>query len=275
MAIRKALMVGVALTGLSAAAQAADYMPIYGGGPLIAAPELKPVEIGTGWYLRGDVSYDFDQSYDGRLGVDTPFASASVPYRELTLDEGFSGGIGIGYQFTDLLRADVTARYGKADAGGFVDLSPGCIASASCYISERGDARTWDLMANAYVDLGTFAGFTPYVGGGLGAVNVSYEDRTLEYCDASLVAPGSAGCESLGVDGEDSWRFAYALTAGVAYNVNRNIALDVGYRYLNVDGGAVYDLPLDSIGLPGSAIMSDDNGFDRHTITAGLRYKLW
>ncbi|MFD2236111.1 outer membrane protein [Aureimonas populi] len=252
----------------STAASAAD-MPVY-GGMLSSAPELVPVEIGTGWYLRGDVSYDIEQDYDGRAGLYSPFASVSTDYDDLTLDDAFSGGLGIGYQFTDFLRGDITARYGKSDVSAFTDLNGACFFGATCDLRGTAEMETWDLMANAYVDLGTFAGFTPYIGGGLGAVNVSYQDASLAYCDTGL---GGCVTDTVG-SGEDSWRFAYSLMAGLAYNINRSLAVDIGYRYLNVDGGDMYNLALDG-DFAGSGLSSQDDGFDRHSITAGLRYKLW
>jgi len=41
-------------------AQAADYdPPVY----VDQAPDYQPVEVGSGWYLRGDVSYLAQKSY--------------------------------------------------------------------------------------------------------------------------------------------------------------------------------------------------------------------
>ncbi len=49
-----------AATLLPAAALAADYdPPIY----VDEAPEYVPVEVGSGWYLRGDVGYAFKRNY--------------------------------------------------------------------------------------------------------------------------------------------------------------------------------------------------------------------
>ncbi|SKA14321.1 outer membrane protein [Consotaella salsifontis] len=187
-------------------AKAADLMsaPIYE-----TAPEIQPVEVGTGWYLRGDVSYDADISSD-----------------RLDLEKNASYDLGFGYRFTDYLRGDVTATYSKTD----VRFNDAAIAVD--------DLETWELMANAYVDLGTFVGFTPYVGGGVGGVNVEYDN---------------------GDNYKSDWRLGYALMAGVAYDISRNLKLDVGYRYLDVE----------------KQDKSWDDGFGRHEIKAGLRYSLW
>lgn len=219
-------------------AGAADLEPM-----LMTAPELTPVEVGNGWYLRGDLSYDFSTDLDGSASI----GPASTSFDNVSLEDGLSGGLGIGYQFTDLFRMDLTGRYGKFD----VDAA---FASS--------EAETWDVMANAYLDLGTFAGFSPYVGGGIGAVNVSYGD-------VALCAAGT--CAGIG-EGDDSWRFAYALTGGVSYDLTRNLAVDVAYRYLDVEGGRIFDATDATSGL---RFVADDDGFDRHSVTAGLRYSLW
>lgn len=269
MIIGRTILVALAsATAAVGAVQAADYGPVY-SGMLESAPELRPVEIGNGWYLRGDVGYEVETDYDGSLTAFSPFASASVPFQSLNLDDGFSGGAGVGYRFTEYLRADLTARYGRHDVSGSLRLPDlACFADSLCDGTVSAKARTWDLMANAYVDLGTFAGFTPYVGGGLGAVNVDYGDISANGC---VTFAGSVECEPEEFEGADAWRFAYNLQAGVAYHFNRSLALDVGYRYLNVDGGSISSGEFE----PGFTFAADDDGYDRHTITAGLRYSLW
>ncbi|MEF2072813.1 outer membrane protein [Consotaella aegiceratis] len=185
-------------------ATAADMLttPIYE-----SVPEVVPVEVGNGWYLRGGVSYDIENETDA-----------------VDVDEGLAFGAGVGYRFTDYLRGDLTARYSKLD-----------VDSDRLSVDEM---ETWDLMANAYVDLGTFVGFTPYVGAGAGGVNVSYDD---------------------GDTYDSDWRFAYALMAGVAYDMTRNLTLDVGYRYLDVEE---HDSDW------GDAVQ-------HHSVEANLRYSLW
>ena len=260
MKLKTLLLFGSAVF-LSHAASAADLGPIYR-----EAPELVPVEIGSGWYLRGDVTYDFRSDLDGQRSLRSPFAAQTEAYTNASLDEAFGGGGGIGYRFTDMLRADVTAGYSKADFNANTPSSIFC--GLGCSLRDSGEAKMWDVMANAYVDLGTLAGFTPYVGGGVGAVHMSYEDASLEFCSALF-------CSRAPATGEDSWRFAWSLNAGVAYDVTKNLALDVGYRYLNVDGGDAYKLSGNNVGLPGQTGIGSENGFERHTIKAGLRYSLW
>ena len=268
--IVKILLLGaMALAPFAQGAQAADMVePAYED-----VPEVVPVEIGSGWYLRGDVSYDFKSDSKGSYrtyadpdadecefnnvcgsGYDTQ------DYDKWNIGEAANFGAGFGYQFTDYFRGDLTAHYWKADVDG-TDHG-GC--DTVCGSTESGKVDAWELMANAYVDMGTFAGFTPYVGGGLGAVNVSYKDFATNNFDDE----GHTGTDTL--YGERSWRFAYALMAGVSYDLTTNLKLDAGYRFVDVDGGDMF-----SHNLNGNVDQGKDDGFQRHTIQAGIRYSLF
>ncbi|WP_152045133.1 outer membrane protein [Aureimonas psammosilenae] len=272
MTIGKVLIVGVACLGLTGVAKAADIFD----APLESAP-LVPVEVGSGWYLRGDVSYDFksdvdvkfDRSYVDTNGVDF---SDHGSVGGISLKDNADFGIGFGYQFTDMLRGDLTAHYweSKLKLSGAEFGDTACLSFPAGFdcSSENSEAKTWELMANAYLDLGTFAGFTPYVGGGVGAARVKYTNfSALGNCFDANLCNADASVE---FDGANDWRFAYALTGGISYDIAQNLKLDVGYRYVNVDGGDVAQTPLN-----GGTMSFKDDGFDRHTIQAGLRYSLF
>ncbi|MBO0663575.1 porin family protein [Jiella sp. CQZ9-1] len=257
------------LVSQSNAAMAADLPPLYDTPVYQDVPELQPVEIGTGWYLRGDVGYQFKShlptSYDlyqvtvnGTTTTRNDFSGTSDDV-SLANSAIFSGGIG--YQFTDYLRADVTGGYWKdhLDAANFPQVN-----------SVVGtDVTAWQVMANAYVDLGTYAGFTPYVGAGAGAVHLAYE--------ASCVYGGSSCGSTYTVNTENSadWRFAYSLMAGVSYDISPNLKFDLGYRFTDVRGAGVTKITGTTANGDALGIAIDDNGFKRHIIQAGLRYSLW
>ncbi|WP_279477707.1 outer membrane protein [Aureimonas sp. SK2] len=236
---------------------------------ILDAPEIAIVTPNTGFYLRADVAYGFDASFGGTQRLSRFGSTITDRTRGWDLDGGFGAGAGIGYKASDLLRFDATIDYWRRDveaangAGWFCGFGPACGAR------DRGEIEAVELMGNAYLDLGTFAGFTPYVGGGVGAVHVSYSDVT----GAATCPGGLTACPALGAGarygGEDSWRFAYALSAGVSYDVTEKIAIDTGYRYLNVQDGDAYRFEP----AAGTLLASDDDGFDRHTIRAGLRFR--
>ncbi|MEX6508248.1 outer membrane protein [Jiella sp. M17.18] len=267
MKLLKILVIGAAATAAGwQGAAAADLPPLYAVPSYENVPEMQPVEVGTGWYLRGDVSYDLKAdlkpSFDaystiGGSGPRTNLASGSLD--GFSIDPGFAAGGGFGYQFTDYFRGDLTANYWQHDVSNatFGDFG----------IDSK--AKAWELMANAYADLGTYVGFTPYVGGGIGAVHLDY--------DTSCSSNGSSCSSAFGsstIDNRQDWRFAYALMAGVSYDVSKNLKIDVGYRYLNVGSGNMGKITAENAGTT-YTIDGKDGGFDRHTFQAGIRYSLW
>jgi opacity protein-like surface antigen len=256
------------------AARAADILPVDLPPIYSEAPELTPVEIGNGWYLRGDVGYDFESDTERSRNLHVGAFTDGGQGSELTIEDGANVQIGAGYQFTDFLRADVTGRYSKSDVNGAVPLLGGCLWAEPCEASDSAEMTNWEIMGNAYVDLGTVAGFTPYLGAGAGAVHVDYENASIRYCDA-LLNGAAAGCEDISAEGRKDWRFAYSLMAGVSYDVSQALKLDLGYRFLDVDGGNAYEVDsaiLDDVNV---GLTAQDDGFQRHTIQAGLRYSLF
>ena len=67
--------------------------------PFLTTPPLveQPVELGTGWYLRGDVGFSNTQS---------PVVVADI-VNKLAWKGAVSEGLGIGYQYNSWLRTDL------------------------------------------------------------------------------------------------------------------------------------------------------------------------
>ena len=91
------------------------------------------------------------------------------------------------------------------------------------------------VLANAYVDLGTWWCITPFIGAGVGGARVSINNFTDSAITASLrsVAFG---------DNVAKWNFAWAVHAGVAYKVTPNFTVELAYRYLDMGDGVTGDL---------------------------------
>jgi opacity protein-like surface antigen len=183
-----------------APAFAADYDP-----PVVVSPpdQFVPVEVGTGWYLRGDIAYGVNHSFK-----DVDFATPPISHSED--EQRFSGSIGFGYHFTDWLRTDFNLGY-----------LPGNEASASDGTgSAKIENSAWYGMANVYADLGTYVGITPYIGAGAGLIRSSSE------------ASGNVGGAGFH-DHSTDYSFAYTLNAGLSYAMTNNLSVDLGYQYLS------------------------------------------
>lgn len=231
MSLKTRIALSLAAAALwQAPAVAADYDP-----PILVdnAPEYVPVEVGSGWYLRGDIAYNLnDPVYDFTL------------FGEETENTRVNGSIGVGYHFNDYLRGEFNLGFVSRDTFDYSDA----INTVSA------ENTVWSGMVNGYVDLGTVAGLTPYVGAGLGLL---YSSQKLD-----INAPGIP----LFVDIEDrQYEFAYSLGAGVNYQLSRNVSMDLGYQYLSSPALKYVNLDTGLI----------DEGVDYHQIKVGLRYDLW
>src|SRR5262245_39017200 len=231
-ALHSQLLLSAVAAGLllSLPARAADYEPpIY-----TEAPEV-PVEVGSGWYLRGDITYAFDHTEADFSGI------PAVNVNQVD----FGGGGGVGYHFTDYLRGDLTLAFLSRDSFNFdngVDFA-------------ELETQSWSGMANAYLDLGTYYGFTPYVGAGVG---ILYTPNTFK--------SGTAGLTLVDRDVTQS-KFAYSLAAGVAFKVATNWSMDLGYLYTASPDTEFVEVP------PGGPVTEDGLQFNQFRV--GLRYDLW
>jgi opacity protein-like surface antigen len=108
----------------------------------------------------------------------------------------YVGNAGIGYQFDQNMRTDLTYDW-----------------SGNYGVSPTGNVSTNMVLANGYYDFKNASAFTPYIGAGIG---YGWEWGSGAAVNAQGVAVGFA--------------------AGVAYDMNRNLALDVGYRFHDILG---------------------------------------
>lgn len=254
---------------------------------VIYAPDIpvtKPVEIGNGWYLRGDLGYSVKTrgaatSYSV-FSAGPPATYSTNSFATGELDSDYSASIGFGYQFTDFLRADLTFDYANGSFDGTTASAtpcPGRPVGTSCASTDTADFKSYGFLANGYVDLGTYAGLTPYLGAGAGITRVAWDPLTnTARCVAGGVAcPAPVTLAPVSHAGEDSWRFTYALMAGLSYNVSQSLKLDLGYRYSKTAGGDMFRFDAASTAAGATGIQARDNGIEKHEVRAGLRYVLW
>jgi opacity protein-like surface antigen len=193
---------------LTAGAQAADPAGTF-------VPEVKKefyTDLISGWYVRGDLGYSMPT-----------IGSVQVPAPQVVtqweLQNSVTLGLGGGYKH-HWFRADVTVDY--ANRGRF----QGDTAAVQAYYTAKIDSFT--ILANVYLDLGTWGGFTPYVGAGVGTTHL----RTHEYTNITIIEPWQ------GVEDTTRWNFSWAAMGGVAFRFSPKGVVDLGYRYLKL-GDAV------------------------------------
>ena len=219
------------LTRLSVIA-AAVLMPAV---PAIAAdmgvPYVPEARYG-GWYLRGDIGFS-NQSVGSLYNV--LYDTTDVTHVFANFDAAPFGGVGVGYQFNQWFRMDLTAEYrGSANFHGmdtFTDSGPAG-ASVDVYTGRKYEITG---LVNAYFDLGTWHSITPFIGAGVGVSRNTIADFT----DSGLNAVGPSVAY-----GKDSSKvnFAWALMAGLGYQVTPGLTLEGAYRYINLGDAQSGDL---------------------------------
>jgi opacity protein-like surface antigen len=228
------LLAATALIAAGAEASAAD---LSGGlrGPSVVTPLAEPAASSSGWYLRGDVGVGISPQPD--LYSQETNVPKSFIHRDLA-DAPFIGA-GIGYQFNDYLRADLTGEYhgSRRLRGTAFYQSTYSGRPSHNYASYDGDLRTFAVMANAYIDLGSYWGVTPYVGGGIGAAynrlsTIKTATQFMVSDNASTFAnptpqPASGGY----MPARGEWSFAWALHTGMTWDVSPRFKVDLGYSY--------------------------------------------
>ena len=253
----KFLVAAGAAALLSSVAFAAD-MPIM-QSPMYAP---APIEDFGGWYLRGDIGFSNQRvkkldwfSYPTLLSLNqnTGFDTAGI------------FGIGVGYQFNNWFRADVTGQYrGKSNFHGsdvFVFNNAGVpTAGVDTYTASKSE---WLALANAYVDLGTWWCVTPFIGAGVG-----FSRNTISsYVDTNTPALGVATAPAA-----SKWNFAWALHTGLAYRVNPGFTVELGYSYVNL-GDATTGIVSDFTGFANNHTMGFKD-ITSHDLTLGVRWNL-
>jgi opacity protein-like surface antigen len=200
----RALIIGTvaALVG-SAAAHAADPPRSW---PVYERPAPRYVEMLSGWYVRGDFGYRFNEMQSVEGGQ--PVTSFNYPD-----SLGVTAGAGYKYQW---FRFDATVDYAPRVTARATTTA----AAAQPQYTTKIDALS--LLANFYIDMGTWYGFTPYVGAGLGVTYL----RSRDYEDTQiLVNQTTAGGRT---------NFSWAAMGGVSYQIDARWLVDVGYRYLSL-----------------------------------------
>lgn len=255
---RVSILLGAALglstlAGASVPAIAADLD--YGGSvkDTYAAPPPGPARS---WYFKGYLgmqNYDSDElSYEFMATDDI-----DVVHQDYKSAPFF--GIGIGVIRNHWLRFDATAEYRGSSVFFAEDIN-----NTFAYTNEyTADIESWVGLANAYIDLVTWRGVTPFVGAGIGIASV----KVMGLKDVNVPNNGVA----FGEDNTET-NFAWAIHAGLSYDVSSAVTLELGYRYLNLgdaESGTVtaYD-GTDSY----SGVELDD--LHSHDLMLGMRWKL-
>jgi opacity protein-like surface antigen len=151
--------------------------------------------------LNDTTVYSYDYYYGGAYRDNVEFDPGVYT--------GFTGGYDFGFV---RLEGELSYRYNE-------------IKSVEGFQSVDGDIGSFATMFNVFFDLHNSSPVTPYLGGGIGFASLYLSDT---------YGWGPYGNVPLYAEGYDTV-FAYQFGAGVDIALNRNMSLDVGYRYFKTD----------------------------------------
>ena len=179
---------------------------------ILAAAALNlasaPLAAAENWFVRpyvglsqmSDLDSDFD-NIDGLSGK-----------ADIDLDTGFTGGIGVGYRYTDNFAVEIGWEYRSND-------SETVLADTSEF--DDGNYASNIFYLNGHYSFARSGDWQPYVGGGL---------TWVEEVDIDL----ERGGDELSYSGDGD--IGYQLFAGINYDLNQDWKLQGELRYGSITG---------------------------------------
>jgi opacity protein-like surface antigen len=293
-------LAGALVATATVQAFAADLFPAAPPPPAYAPPPVAIAEA-SGWYLRGDVGFGLAEMKKASYTNLGPGDQFYFPSRNIETMPTI--GIGVGYQFNNWLRGDLTAEYrGRSGLRLYDNYVSGTYAPdpvfgcdgftyggavTGCNVKGfnglNGSISSFVFMANGYVDLGTWYGVTPFVGAGVGVaakrigpVLDSGGSRIDSIAaNGSILNSGPFGATSGYAPVKNNTGLAWALHAGLGYDVTQNLKLELSYRYLNL-GSATTNRFFCYTPTGGTCISSalKIKNIDSHDFRIGMRWLL-
>jgi opacity protein-like surface antigen len=252
-------------TALAACALAVIAVPASFAADLyVPDPVPVPPPAFGGWYLRGDIG--FSNQRVGNLDNALYANFDSVNRVHYDFDAAPIFGLGVGYRVNKWFRADITGEYrAKADFDGldigFIEGDPDGPFFPNDY---NGGKSEWLALANLYVDLGSYWGITPFVGAGIGASR-----NTIHNFTDTATVQGSVAY----ADDDSDWNFAWALYAGLGYEVTPALTMELAYRYVDLGDAKSGDLVrFDGVNEVNNPMEFED--LTSHDVRLGFRYAL-
>ncbi len=257
----------------------------YNSGVVTKSPSegYTDVEFGSGWYLRGDITYNIDgRSESGINSVAGISAGIQTDY-----DDAVGARVGFGYKTSANTRIEINAEaifsseingIGGRTFNAVDNSDPLAPRPTTTQGTSEIDAEytVADLIVTGYYDLPSIGSFTPYVGAGAGIARTSFQQTETLTCVPSAAEvscasfpPGGPGetTSSTRTLSEETWTYAYQLTAGTAVAISDQTSLDLSYSYTQIGNGDTLNYS------DGTAI--DVDGIRLHQVRAGIRYDIW
>ena len=151
---------------------------------------------------------------------------------EAEFDTGYNLGAALGYDFgRGRIEGEIAYRSNEIDKFTYQGVS----------VAADGDYSALSFMVNGYLDFKNQSVVTPFITAGIGVANVEADDVSVQ---------------GYSVGSADDTVFAYQLGAGLGIALNKQLTLDVSYKFF-----ATTDPEFDGA----------DAEYNSHNINVGLR----
>jgi len=174
---------------------------------------FTPAAYSGNVYIGGNIGLAMQS--DSEMKIDGFDEMIGMPADvELEFETGFVVAGSVGYDFGPA-RVEGEVSYQKNNFDKLTVSASGMSAS----IDLSGDATSLAFLANGYYDFVNNSAFTPYVSGGIGIANISYNDISSPSMDINSEGD------------EDDTVFAYQVGAGIGFAATETLTIDLKYRY--------------------------------------------
>lgn len=198
----------------------------------LAVPSLSSAASQRpGPYISGFVGVTIPAETDA-----TSFDGGGVIQDRIEFDPGLNIGGTAGMDF-GAARIEGEISYKGADIDSITDFN-------GPHTGIKGGVEALAFMANLFIDLHTQGPITPYFGGGIGFASLHIDD-TYNFDNDFYID-------------DDDTVFAYQAGGGLEVALNRQMSLDLGYRYFRTSEATFANTEFE---------------FESHNATVGLRLK--
>lgn len=161
----------------------------------------------TNYYVRGDIG----AAFSGKLIDANDKSSKSLKKDKLNTAPVF--GLGVGYRFNEMFRADLNGQF----------------RSAKLNLSKNEESlnlkiKSLAVFANGYVDIPNSTILTPYLTAGVGLAQNSGDFKHTVNNDQN---------KNVTFQAKKKFNFAWNAGLGARAKLNENVDLDFGYKYVN------------------------------------------
>lgn len=198
---------------------------------MVASPASAQNQTQQGWYVRGNLAASHGDA-QGRLTQGNTASGIPGTMYDQTPDfetkNATALSLAVGRQVIPQFRAEIELRHANSDFNS--DTLAGAAARSTDTFSMSGSVHSTSLLVNGVYDFANNSAWTPYLKLGLGVTRHKSDANLTATIQAMGITSPSPNLFPSGSRTQLTW----ALGAGTSFAITPNLALDLGYRYIDM-----------------------------------------